>query len=279
MILVIRWVKLEGAVGMETKFFVVDGGAKISYKEQGTGTAIVLLHGFCGSSAYWDELLPLLPDTYRWILPDLRGHGESGAPAGDYSMEAFAGDIVQLLKGLGTGPAIVLGHSLGGYITLALAERNPELLSGFGLIHSTGFPDSDAGKEGRLKGIATIEEKGLPAFIEGLVPKLFAPEHLQSMPEAVAKAKRIGEATDPQAAVRTLQGMRTRPDRNDVLAQAKVPVLLIAGEQDQIIPVESTFSVSGSHVTQHQIEAAGHMSMVEAPKSLIKAIESYLAAV
>jgi pimeloyl-ACP methyl ester carboxylesterase len=259
------------------KFFTVEGGAKFAYNEQGSGQAVVLLHGFCGSSAYWDELLPLLPDHYHWIMPDLRGHGESGAPAGDYTMDAFANDLAQMIKGLETGPVIMLGHSLGGYITLAFAERYPELLSGFGLIHSTGFPDNEAGKEGRLKAITTIEEKGLPAFIEGLIPKLFAPEHLESMPEAVAKAKQIGEETDPQAAIRTLQGMRTRPDRNHVLAEAKVPVLLIAGEQDQIIAVERTFSVSSGLITQVQINEAAHMSMVEAPQSLLEAIETFLA--
>ncbi|MEK3725164.1 alpha/beta fold hydrolase [Paenibacillus sp. FSL H8-0034] len=264
---------------MENKFVAVDGGGKFSYKEQGTGKAVVLLHGFCGSSVYWDELLPLLPNGYHWILPDLRGHGQSGAPAGEYSMEAFAGDLAQLLKGLDAGPAIVLGHSLGGYIALAFAERYPELLSGFGLIHSTGFPDTDAGKEGRLKGIATIEEQGLPAFIEGLVPKLFAPDHLQSMPEAVARTIQIGNSTDPQAAIRTLQGMRSRPDRNDVLSSTKVPVLLVAGAHDQIIPVERTFTVSGSQITQRLIETSGHMSMLEAPEALKEAIESFLATV
>jgi 3-oxoadipate enol-lactonase len=261
---------------MGKNFFAVDGGAKISYKEQGKGKVVILLHGFCGSSAYWDELLPLLPDQYRWMMPDLRGHGESGAPAGDYTMDAFATDLAQLVKGLELGPVIMLGHSLGGYITLAFAEKYPELLSGYGLIHSTGFPDNEAGKEGRLKSITTIEEKGLSVFIEGLIPKLFAPDHLKSMPEAVAKAKRIGEETDPQAAIRTLQGMRTRPDRNHVLAEAKVPVLLVAGEQDQIIPVERTFSVSSGLITQVQINAAAHMSMVEAPQSLVEAIETFI---
>ncbi|NHN29354.1 alpha/beta fold hydrolase [Paenibacillus agricola] len=262
---------------MENNFFAVDGGAKVSYREQGHGKVILLLHGFCGSSAYWDELSPLLPEGYRWMMPDLRGHGESGAPAGDYTMDAFAADLAQMIKGLELEPVVMLGHSLGGYITLAFAERYPELLSGFGLIHSTGFPDNEAGKEGRLKSITTIEEQGLPAFIEGLIPKLFAPEHLASMPEAVAKAKRIGEQTDSQAAIRTLQGMRSRPDRNHVLAEAKIPVLLIAGEQDQIIPVERTFSVSSGLITQVQIPSAAHMSMVEAPQALLEAIETFLA--
>jgi 3-oxoadipate enol-lactonase len=257
----------------------LDGGGKISYKEHGEGKAVVLLHGFCGSSAYWDQLIPLLPDNFRWILPDLRGHGQSGAPSGEYSMEAFANDLAMLLKRLETGPAIVLGHSLGGYVTLALAELYPELLAGFGLIHSTGLPDTEAGKEGRLKGIKVIEEQGLSVFLDGFVPKLFAPEYTKSRPEQVDKMRQIGLETNPDAVVRTLQGMRTRPDRNDVLAQAKVPVLLVAGAHDQIIPAERTFSISGGQIMQRKIEESGHSSMMETPDQLADAIRTFIATV
>ena len=107
---------------MDTKLFG-QKDERIAYKEQGQGQAVVLLHGFCGSSSYWDKLLPLLPAHYRYIAPDLRGHGHSGAPAGDFSMEAFADDLARLLEHLEEKQVIVLGHSLGGYVTLALAER------------------------------------------------------------------------------------------------------------------------------------------------------------
>ncbi|MFH5186034.1 alpha/beta fold hydrolase [Paenibacillus sp. TAB 01] len=238
-------------------------GVELAYKEQGKGQAVVLLHGFCGSSAYWDKLLPLLPDDIRVIAPDLRGHGESTAPEGPYPMEAFAADIVQLFGKLDMGKPILLGHSLGGYITLALAEKQPELLKAFGLIHSTGTPDSEEAKEGRLKGIQTIQEQGLPAFIDGLIPKLFAPAHLESMPEAVQEAKRIGLATSPDGAKASLEGMRTRPDRNDVLRQTKLPVLLVAGEHDKIVPPERAFAASGEAAVQRKLDGVGHMSMME----------------
>lgn len=251
-------------------------GVELAYQQQGQGTTIVLLHGFCGSSAYWDKVLPLLPDDIRVIAPDLRGHGDSSAPDGTYTMEVFAADIVQLIGKLDAGKAIVLGHSLGGYVTLALADKQPELLKAFGLIHSTGFPDSEEGKAGRLKGIQTIQDKGLPAFIEGLIPKLFAPAHLESMPEAVQEAKRIGLSTSPQGAMATLEGMRTRPDRNDVLKQAKQPVLLVAGEHDQIIPAERTFVVDGGSVSQRKIDEVGHMSMMENPQALADVIVAFV---
>ncbi|MFE5321399.1 alpha/beta fold hydrolase [Paenibacillus sp. NPDC056579] len=263
---------------MDKKVVELDG-LRLAYQEKGKGQAVVLLHGFCGSSAYWNELLPLLPETSRFITPDLRGHGDSGAPEGTYTMEAIADDIAQLIERLELGRTIVLGHSLGGYAALALAERRPELLAGFGLIHSTAYPDSEEGKQGRLKSIQTIKEKGLPTFIDGLIPKLFAPAHVQSMPEAVQEAIRIGNGTSPEGAVNTLEGMRTRPDRRAVLEQAQVPVLLLAGEHDQIIPVERTFTASGDRIIQRTVAGAGHMSMMESPSELATAVVSFAAAV
>ncbi|SDD61805.1 Pimeloyl-ACP methyl ester carboxylesterase [Paenibacillus sp. UNCCL117] len=253
------------------------GGWSLSYQEQGSGHPLVLLHGFCGSGAYWDEVVPLLDAHFRVIVPDLRGHGASGSPDEPCTIEQLADDIAALIDELGTEKAIVLGHSLGGYVTLALAERHADKLRAFGLIHSTAYPDDEKAKEGRLKGMQTIREQGLPVFIEGLVPKLFAPAHLETMPEAVRKAKEIGLGTSPEGAVRTLDAMRGRADRNAVLRAAELPLLLAAGEQDQIIPAERTFVVQGENVTQKLIPGTGHMSMMEAPKELANTILDWVA--
>jgi 3-oxoadipate enol-lactonase len=251
-------------------------GSKLAYKEQGEGQAVILLHGFCGSSAYWDALLPLLPQGRRYIVPDLRGHGRSAAPAGPYTMVAMAEDIAVLMEQLAAEKPIVLGHSLGGYVTLALAESRPELLSGFGLIHSTALPDTEQGKEGRLNGMKAIREKGIEPFVEGLVPKLFAPNHLDTMKDRVNQAIRIGCGTNPDGAIHTLDGMRTRPDRNQVLRKAQVPVLLVAGEHDQIISRERAFTAEGSHISQRLIPAVGHMSMLEAPDKLADIVREFI---
>ncbi|WP_159888524.1 alpha/beta fold hydrolase [Paenibacillus puerhi] len=253
------------------------GGWSISYTEQGSGHPLVLLHGFCGSGAYWDEVVPLLDAHYRVIVPDLRGHGESGSPDEAYTIEGMADDIAALIDELGTEKAIVLGHSLGGYVTLALAERHSDKLRAFGLVHSMAFPDDEKGKAGRLQAKQTIREQGLSVFIEGLIPKLFAPAHLESMPEAVKQAKEIGLGTSPEGAMHTLDAMRERPDRNAVLQSMELPLLLVAGENDQIIPVERTFVVQGDYVTQRLISGAGHMSMMEAPKELAQSVRDWVA--
>ncbi|MCK9905460.1 alpha/beta hydrolase, partial [Frankia sp. Cpl3] len=241
-------------------------GNRVAYLEQGSGEAVVLLHGFCGSSAYWQDVIPLLAETHRVIAPDLRGHGDSDAPQGTYSMEKIAEEIAGLLDNLGIGKAALFGHSLGGYVTLAFAERYAEKLSHFALVHSTALPDDEKGKQGREKSIETIEQDGLQSFIDGLVPKLFAPTHRDSMKGSVEQAKQIGYATSPQGAINTLRGMKERPDRTSILHETTLPVLLVAGKQDQVIPPEKTFIADGANITQALIEEAGHMSMYEAPE-------------
>lgn len=250
---------------------------QLAYEEIGEEQArsLVLLHGFCGSRAYWSALHKPLGAQYRVIIPDLRGHGQSGAPDAPYTIDAMADDVAALIRQLGLEKPIVLGHSLGGYITLALSEQNPQLLSGFGLIHSTAFPDTEPGKANRDKAIATIREQGIRPFVDGLIPKLFAPAHLASMADRVQAAVEIGYGTPPLGAIHTTEAMRDRVDRNHVLREASVPVLLVAGAQDQIIPVEKTFSVQGDHITQTRLETAGHMSLMESPDELSAILLSF----
>lgn len=248
----------------------------LSYIDAGTGEVILLLHGFCGNSGYWRLIFPEMAKDYRIIVPDLRGHGESGTPEGPYSMESFADDIAALLEKLNIPKATLLGHSMGGYITLAFAEKYPNLLNRFGLIHSTSFPDDEKGKEGRARNIALIRQQGMEAFIENLVPKLFAPAHLHHMTEAIDEVKRIGWLTNPNGAIASLEGMKARPDRTNILKETSLPVLLVAGADDQIIQPDRTFSADRPNITKFLIHGSGHMSMFEKPDQLLKGIKSFM---
>lgn len=248
----------------------------LRFEERGSGIPLVLLHGYCGSRRYWDEVVPLLAGEYRVIAPDLRGHGESPAAEGVCAMEDLAEDTVQLLDRLGIGQAFVFGHSLGGYAALALAEAHPERLLGIGLIHSTPLPDTEAGKEGRLKAARTIRSEGVKPFVDGLIPKLFAPGHRSTMADRIAAAKEIGYATSPQGAVGCALGMRERPDRTGVLRRASVPVLLLAGQCDEVVPEDRRFPAAGPHIQSVTLPEAGHMSMMEDPQRLAAAMRAFL---
>jgi pimeloyl-ACP methyl ester carboxylesterase len=258
---------------MEPKKIILQDST-IAYVDQGEGKPIVLLHGFCGSSRYWDHVIPVLSDGFRVITPDLPGHGQSDPLQGNSTIENFADQIKKLLEALNLQEVTMFGHSLGGYITLAFAEKYSQQLNGFSLIHSTAFPDSEEAKKGRVANVQKVNQSGIYSLIDGLVPKLFSPENQDE--NYVGEAMEIGYTTSAEGAIDALNAMKDRPDRNSVLEAALLPVLLIAGEQDQIIPAEKTFSVSKSTIKHSTIKNSGHMSMYENPHDLILEIQNYL---
>lgn len=250
-------------------------GHTICYLEQGQGEPVILLHGYCGSSSYWEQVLSYLHD-YRVIVPDLRGHGRSDAPMGPYTIEQMADDVLLLMDDLKIEKATLLGHSLGGYITLSFVQRYSSRLNAFGLIHSTGYPDSDEAKEKRVKAVSVIQQEGITNFVESLIPGLFASDMQEQNKENILKAKEIGYLTPPQGAIGAALAMRERTDRRDVLSSTTLPVLLVAGEKDGLIPTERVFTTDHDNVTQVVINDAGHMSMMEQPEQLSKAIQGFL---
>lgn len=252
------------------------GPNEIAYKEMGDGETIVFLHGFCGSMAYWDKVAPVLSKDYHVILIDLRGHGNSSSSDVPFTIDDMAKDIKEVLESLQVGQFYLFGHSLGGYITLSLVEHYPEKIKGYGLIHSTAFPDSDEAKQGRINAANSIENDGVQPFIDGLVPKLFSDNSLLNLKEEVENTRKIGYSTSSKAAIQTLLAMKARPDRNIVLEEKNIPVLLVAGDQDKIIPLEKSFSVEGNHILTKIIAECGHMSMLEKPDSLVEVIREFL---
>lgn len=257
------------------------GGVKLAYfdskESHGLHTALVLLHGYCGSSAYWEKIVDEMAASIRIIAPDARGHGVSSSPEDPtYTMEMFAEDLAGLLDALGIKKAIVLGHSLGGYITLAFAERYPDRLDAFGLIHSSPLPDSETAKENRDKAVAAIEADGVGKFVDGLIPKLFAQDRLDDMEPELRRCKTIGYATSKHGAMATARGMKARPDRRSVIQESQLPVLLVAGAQDGIIPTVNTFVAIGGKTTKVELEQAGHMSMQECSAQLAEELASFV---
>jgi 3-oxoadipate enol-lactonase len=249
----------------------------ISYIDEGSGdNVIVLIHGFCGSAAYFEGIIPELSEKYRVIAPSLRGHGKSSAVSEPFTMEDMADDINELLNELEINKVVMFGHSLGGYVTLAFAEQFAEKLIGFSLIHSTALPDSEEAKQNRNKSVELICEYGIEPLIEGLVPKLFAPTYAKTKVDEVELAREIGMNTSVIGAKGALKAMRDRPDRNRILRESKVPVLLIAGEDDQIIPIEKVFSEEAPFIERAIMRGTGHMGMVENPEVLKVFIQKFV---
>lgn len=250
---------------------------EISFYDEGNGKPIVLIHGFAGGKGYWDKILPDLAKENRVIALDLPGHGESGMGKESYSIEDMAGVIKDFLDQLGLEKVTMFGHSLGGYITLAFAELYPQYLNGFSLVHSTANADTDEAKKGRDTNSKKILEEGPGSFIDGLSKKLFSPDNLEVNRDEIAETVIIGLKTSVKGLVSALTAMKNRPDRNYVLKETELPVLMAAGELDQIIPPEKTFTVDRPNIQKHIIKNSGHISMYEQPKDLVKAMNDFLA--
>ncbi|GKU76245.1 alpha/beta fold hydrolase [Paenibacillus sp. L3-i20] len=274
----------DNGVTIATDVLQLGNGVEISYydskEDHGSQTTLVLLHGYCGSSAYWDKVVTELSSTVRVIAPDARGHGNSAAPLDDtYAMELFAEDLSLLLDALSVSNVIVLGHSLGGYITLAFAEKHSSKLAAFGLIHSTPLPDGEAAKANRDKAVAALGQDGVATFVDGLIPKLFAADRLDGLEPELKRGKEIGYATSLHGAIATARGMKTRIDRSAIINDSKLPILLVAGAKDNVIPTVSTFVAENSETRKVELAEAGHMSMMECATQLSGEIASFVRSV
>ncbi|KEZ52918.1 MULTISPECIES: alpha/beta fold hydrolase [Metabacillus] len=252
------------------------GDVSLSYSDDGEGHCIVLLHGFCGSRGYFNKIIPDISENYRVIACDLRGHGHSSTVKDEYSITSMADDLATLFDVLEIEKVTMIGHSLGGYIALAFAEKYPHMLHSYGLLHSTALPDDENGKAGREKGIARIEQEGMKGFINDLVPKLFAEENMDSFHAEMETVRQIGYKTPETGAAGALHAMKNRPDRQKVLHNEDLPVLLIAGKKDQIVPTEKTFLHRGDHITEVLLENSGHMGMLEEPDKVSEALLTFI---
>jgi 3-oxoadipate enol-lactonase len=248
---------------------------ELAFRDHGQGQTVILLHGFCGSSEYWEKVIPLL-DQFRVIAIDLRGHGKSGIPEGGYTIDEMAKDINYFMDQKQLKDVYMFGHSLGGYVTLSFAENFPDKLKGFGLIHSTPLTDNEEAKEKRSRSIEKIDEYGMKTFIDELVPNLFNPEHHEEFRDDINAVKQIGYNTSPAGAKETLKAMRSREDRQATITNSKVPVFLAAGGKDSVVPQESTFIVDGRHVKKVLLDHSGHMGIYEEPEKLSIEIKNFI---
>ena len=188
---------------------------KLHYSEAGQGTPVVLLHGFPLTSAIWTAQQQQLADHYRVITPDLRGHGQSPAPAGVYEMESLAGDLLALLDSLKIERAVIMGHSMGGYVTLAAWRLAPARFLALGLIDSQAGADTEEGRQGRMQLAEKIAARGSQVAVDAMLPRLFAPGLMSGDP--VWEQVRGMILNTPRAGmIGALHGMAARPDSHPI---------------------------------------------------------------
>lgn len=238
---------------------------------------LVLLHGWPLARTIWSEVAPRVADAgFRVLCPDLPGFGESPPlPQDRWTVEAYADVVGSFVRGSGFDPVAVAGHSFGGYVALALAERDRDLLAGLGLVASRTTADSDAARAGRLATIEKVRTQGPAALLPDLPAKLLAP----GAPEEFrARARTIIDACPAEGIVAGLTAMAARPDRTAMLESLPRPLLVLHGETDQLIPVAEAARPrrQAGPVDRVTLPGVGHMPMWEAPDETTDALLAWL---
>jgi pimeloyl-ACP methyl ester carboxylesterase len=247
---------------MLTKYIHV-GNVSIFCRIYGKGFPVVLLHGFGEDGSVWEEQSAILSAEYLVIVPDLPGSGSSDALDGEPCMEDFAGHLCQMLKLENIGSCIMIGHSMGGYITLAFAEQFPELLHAYGLFHSSAYADQPEKVIQREKAIEFIEKNGALAFLKTSIPGLF-----MDQVESEFKINRLlkkGAKFTPGALKQYYHAMIQRPDRTEILQSSKIPVLFVLGQHDKAVPfsqgLQQTHLAFCTYI--YVLRNSAHMGMLE----------------
>jgi pimeloyl-ACP methyl ester carboxylesterase len=249
---------------------------KLFYRTIGKGPAVVLLHGFGEDGSIWSNQFNSLPD-HQMIIPDLPGSGQSES-TDDVSMERLAEAIYLLLQSLQVENCVLIGHSMGGYVVLAFAEKYPNYLKGFGLFHSTAYPDTEEKKQTRKKGIQFIHQHGAFEFLKTSIPNLYSPVTKEKNPSLIQEQISNSKNFSAEALMNYYQAMIVRPDRADILKESKVPVLFIIGKYDTAVPLND--SLQQCHLPDASevfiLENSGHMGMREEPEVSNKKLRAYL---
>ncbi len=248
-------------------------------EESGNGLPVILLHGFGEDLTLWQEIVPPLAASYRVITLDLPGFGQSPLPAAPFTLDEVAGNVHQHLQSAyQIKKYVVLGHSLGGYVSLALAELFPTAIAGLGLINSTAFADSEEKKGLRDKTVTFINQHGSAFFLRSFVPDLFAEKNRGTLASEVQKVFRMGENLPTKVLTAYMLAMRNRPDRTDVLKNLR-HVFIAGGLHDRHVPykdVESQINRLTDPHHGHIYQNVAHMSMYEARNELENDILMFL---
>ncbi len=250
--------------------------SNISYSVEGTGETLVLLHGLCEDKDIWsDFILPLLATT-KIICIDLPGFGNSLPGNEHHSMELMAEAVLAILNKEQIEKCFLLGHSMGGYVTLSFAEKNSRRLKGIGLFHSSCFTDDDAKKKSRKKVAEFVLEKGSRIFTAHLFPTLFA--FAENNKELISSLEEKAATIPKQSIANSSLAMATRKDLSKILKETTLPVLLIIGERDLVFPMERSMLMTPLPTTAiiYLLEQSAHMGIFEEPEKSIQAIKNWM---
>ena len=244
------------------------------FEQRGKGSNVILIHGFPMHHKVWDSFSARFTNSYKVITPDLPGFGKSPLLSPGFSLAQVADQLIQLVLEKSFGDSVLIAHSLGGYVALAMAEKRPDLFRGLGLFHSTAYADSEEKKTSRNKAVEFINKNGAKAFATNFITPLFSDPHHG----AIEKVKSIAAESKEGAVIGYTLAMRDRPDQTKTLKSFKKPTLFLAGEKDPGIPVDSIHRQAAECQKPeiHVLSNVAHMAMFERPEEAASKINSFL---
>jgi len=254
--------------------------AELVYSDHGEGLCIVLLHGYLECGDIWQDFMELFPGGFRFIIPDLPGHGDSGNWGRVHTMDELAAALCAILEAEGIEKIFLAGHSMGGYVCMAFADLYPEKLFAYALVHSTPFSDTEEKRQNRDREIALVLCGKKRQIVLVNIPKAFATGNLDRMSSQVESLKQMALKSPDNGMISLLNGMKERPDRAAVLQNLELPLLLIGGMKDNYIPVEvfDTLVSLAPHARVLRLDESGHMGFLEQAEEVVTAFVDFIAA-
>lgn len=250
--------------------FIKCAGLPIRVSTQGdnkdNSRAIVLLHGYLEGLEVWEDMAKHLGKYAYTVFMDMPGHGVSGT-AEVNSMELVADVVADLCKQFNITTCLLVGHSMGGYATLAFAKKYPEMLSGLCLFHSTPNPDTEEKKANRDREVALLEAGKKEMLVRTSIPNMFAPDNIKRMSERIAEIEAMANISEDEGLIACLKGMKIREDMNEMLSKFEKPHLFILGKYDQYISWEAAQAMIERFPKAKSLvlEKSGHCGFFEEP--------------
>lgn len=247
---------------------------EIFFRKSGKGKPVLLIHGFCETHEIWNGFAENLSKTFEVFSIDLPGFGDSPLPVTPFSIQEIARKLIDWIDQENIRSPFLVGHSLGGYTSLAMAKQAQEKISGLCLFHSTPYPDNDDRKSNRNRVIEFVKKNGVDPFIDTYVPGLFYDKKHSAIPGVYKIARRTSEET----LLAYTSAMRDRPSSIDFLKEFEKPLLTITGDNDSIISVESVREFGHLAKTSwvHILENTGHMGMFEQPVKALSLLSDFM---
>jgi pimeloyl-ACP methyl ester carboxylesterase len=243
---------------------------------------VVLLHGFPLDALMWEDVVMRLPDV-PVVTVDAPGFGDSpsfesvadavGASA-EPALETYADAVVVALRGQGIDRAIVAGISMGGYVALAVAQRDPSIVAGIGLLDTKAAADDDAARANRLKVADAAEGEAGSAAVAPMVEVLLGATSKRERPDLVLEIEGLLAAAPPSGVAWAQRAMAARPDRLDVLRTLRVPGLVLRGAEDPLSTMEHAEAMASAMADSEVVivPSSGHMTAMEDPDAVAEAL-------